>query len=103
MKCCDILAVMSDYLDQDLDQEKVRKIEAHFKDCRRCLYFFQTFRKTILLSRSWGQTVFPSEVRQHFHYFLSIERTTYIIRKSSGGSSSGAPRALPKPRSRKRK
>jgi predicted anti-sigma-YlaC factor YlaD len=47
MKCRQLLKHLSDYLDRDIDPAICRHIESHMKDCKPCIAFVKTLKKSI--------------------------------------------------------
>ena len=47
MVCKDLLAKLSDYIDQDIDPHFCERIDKHIEDCPPCKAFINTFRKTV--------------------------------------------------------
>jgi RNA polymerase sigma-70 factor, ECF subfamily len=50
-RCRELLAALSDYLDEKLDDSMCEKMEAHMGDCRPCEAFLATLEKTIAQCR----------------------------------------------------
>ena len=73
MKCHKIVAYLSDYLDREIETLRNEEIERHLKACVDCFSFYQTFKKTVLLYRTWGKTSLPKKVRHQVYYSLKIE------------------------------
>jgi predicted anti-sigma-YlaC factor YlaD len=57
--CEQVLALLSDYLDDDLDTESAAKVERHLQECMPCLAFANGLRRTIELCRRYRPAVRP--------------------------------------------
>jgi predicted anti-sigma-YlaC factor YlaD len=53
MKCCDFDELISAYLDADISDALLARLEAHFRDCEHCLAMYRTMKKTLVLSREY--------------------------------------------------
>lgn len=47
IRCGEVLASLSEYLDGSLDAERMARIEAHLRECDLCERFGGTFARTI--------------------------------------------------------
>jgi len=71
MDCRELLAILSDYLDEELDPDTCNEIEEHLEVCRgSCLSFVKTFRMTIKLYRSSPSAEVPQEVHLCLRHLL---------------------------------
>ncbi len=67
MDCRELLAILSNYLDEELDPGICDEIEEHLEVCQgSCVSFVKTFKMTIELYRSSP----PEEVPQEVHLCL---------------------------------
>ena len=73
MDCTDVIARLSEYLDQELAEELRRDIEAHFEGCAECRVCIVTLRKTIALYRREADHECPEQVRIRLHAILAYE------------------------------
>ena len=72
--CETLVRLLSDYVDQELSEEDVRRLEEHLADCPPCEVFLNTFRKSVDLSaRRVAGTAMPDELRRRLHLFLDAE------------------------------
>jgi len=71
--CRDVIARLSEYLDQELAEEWTRDIEAHFAGCPDCRVYALTVRKTIALYRREADCECPEQVRIRLHAILAYE------------------------------
>lgn len=57
LSCTDVLAELSDYLDNELTSELRRELELHLAQCRTCEVLYDSTHKTLRIvteSRSFG-------------------------------------------------
>lgn len=52
IRCSEVLALLSDYLDGDLDSTVVAKVEAHLAACSNCERFGDNFGRMVMSMRS---------------------------------------------------
>jgi len=71
--CRDVIARLSEYLDQEVLLALREDLEAHFADCEHCRIYIETLKKTITLYRSEADSPCPEQVRTRLHAILSIE------------------------------
>jgi anti-sigma factor RsiW len=62
MKCKEILAALSDYMDGDLDPELSRALQKHLADCNPCQIVVDNVRQTITLYKSGRPLELPAEL-----------------------------------------
>jgi anti-sigma factor RsiW len=60
MKCEDLLHYLSDYIDQDLDEELTAEAQAHLASCQNCSVVLDTTKRTISLFRHHGKQTIPA-------------------------------------------
>ena len=69
--CETLVRLLSDYVDKELSEEDVERLEDHLADCPPCEVFLNTFRKSVDLSaRRVASTAMPNEMRDRLHSFL---------------------------------
>jgi len=71
MKCRELLKHLSDYLDRDLDPAIRRRIESHVKDCKPCVAFISTLKKTVGVLNRLPRAALPSDLRSRLRQRLS--------------------------------
>jgi predicted anti-sigma-YlaC factor YlaD len=71
--CTDVIARLSEYLDQEMAEDLRRDIEGHFTDCEGCRVYVVTLQKTIALYRRETDFVCPEQVRIRLHAILAYE------------------------------
>ena len=71
MECRELLAILSDYLDEELDPGISDELEKHLEECRcSCPNFVKTFKMTIELYRCFPPEEVPEEVRLRLRHLL---------------------------------
>ncbi len=65
LTCNDLVAYLSDYLDNNLADELVIAAREHLATCQNCRVVLDSTEKTILLFREHGQAQHISVERQH--------------------------------------
>jgi anti-sigma factor RsiW len=70
MTCREAIDVLADYLDQLLSPEIAERLEAHLRDCRPCVAYLKTYRKTRELLGTAGRVEMPEEMRVRLRRFL---------------------------------
>ena len=71
MNCREILALLSDYIDEELDEGICQEIEGHMAECPgSCSAFTNTFRMTISLYQKSSVEEVPQEVHFHLRHLL---------------------------------
>jgi predicted anti-sigma-YlaC factor YlaD len=73
MKCKEMLAALSDFIDGDLEDRLCAEIEAHMRNCPDCEAMVDTLRKTVLLYRTYGQEEVPADVQSRLYAVLDLE------------------------------
>lgn len=73
MDCQEVFRRISDYLDEDLDAELKRAIEAHACGCHHCEVVVDTTRKTITLCCDGRLFPLPVQVHQRLHATLRMK------------------------------
>ena len=58
MRCSEVLALLSEYVDGELDSAVVERIEAHLRGCPNCEQFGKNFGSMIITLRNHSET-FP--------------------------------------------
>jgi len=75
MKCCDFGELISEYLDDEIADALLARLEAHFRDCAHCAACYRTMRKTLVLSREYYRTRYravPRRVSERVFFQLRI-------------------------------
>ncbi len=64
MKCEELLTYLSDYIDQNLDEELTEEAQNHLATCQNCRVVLDTTQQTIFLYRKQGTRNIPAGRRQ---------------------------------------
>ena len=64
MQCEELLTYLSDYIDQDLDEDLRADAQEHLATCQNCRVVLDTTQQTIFLYRRQGQRAIPAARRQ---------------------------------------
>ena len=64
LKCREIFALLSQYLDMELPPEACRALEAHIAGCPPCVEFAESLRKTIELCGRYKVTAMPEPLSE---------------------------------------
>lgn len=62
MRCKEILAALSDYVDGDLDPDLCRALQKHLADCNPCQIVVDNVRQTITVYKSGQPLELPGEL-----------------------------------------
>ena len=64
MECEALVTYLSDYIDQNLDEELTAEAQAHLATCQNCRVVLDTTQQTIFLYRRQGQRTIPAARRR---------------------------------------
>jgi anti-sigma factor RsiW len=64
MNCEELVHYLSDYIDNNLDEDLRAEAEEHLSTCHNCHVVLDTTRKTILLYKTAGRQDIPALRRQ---------------------------------------
>jgi anti-sigma factor RsiW len=64
MTCAELVRYLSDYIDQDLDEELRAEAQQHLATCDQCHTVLRTTKRTIDLLREVGSRPMPAERRR---------------------------------------
>ncbi len=64
MRCEDLVQYLSDYIDQNLEEELVVEAQDHLATCHNCRVVLDTTQQTIFLFREQGKRTIPAQRRQ---------------------------------------
>ncbi len=64
MTCEALLQYLSDYIDQNLDEELTAEAQAHLSTCQNCRVVLDSTQQTIFLFRQQGKRTIPAHRRQ---------------------------------------
>jgi len=67
MECEDFISYLSDYIDNDLNDELSAEAKEHLATCHNCSVVLDSTQKMILLYRDHGKQVIPASRRQNLY------------------------------------
>lgn len=73
MLCKEILALLSGYLDGELDAPLCAEIDRHMAECGDCRVVVDTLRKTVTLYRQHGHADLPDDARARLYTVLNLD------------------------------
>jgi anti-sigma factor RsiW len=68
--CRDAIALLADYLEASLGDERVARLEEHLRDCPPCIAYLNTYRRTRDLAAAEGRVEMPEEMKARLRAFL---------------------------------
>jgi predicted anti-sigma-YlaC factor YlaD len=81
MQCEELLTYLSDYIDQDLDEDLRADAQEHLATCENCRVVLDTTQQTIFLYRQQGRRAIPAARRQR----LFDQLQGAFLRREDGG------------------
>lgn len=82
MECNELVEYLSDYIDQNLEEDLVEAAQEHLATCENCRVVLDTTQKTIFLYREQGKRTIPAERRQRL--FDQLQQTFLNKEKDQG-------------------
>ena len=73
MECNELVQYLSDYIDQNLEEDLVEAAQEHLATCENCRVVLDTTQKTIFLYREQGKRTIPAGRRQRL--FDQLQQT----------------------------
>lgn len=70
MKCSDLLALLGDYVDDELDRQSYEAFRSHLSGCGPCEVVVDNIRHTIRLYKSGRTVELPAELQQDLRRVL---------------------------------
>ena len=64
MNCEQLLQYLSDYIDQDLDEELTSEAQVHLASCHNCRVVLDSTQQTIFLFKEQEKRTIPAQRRQ---------------------------------------
>jgi anti-sigma factor RsiW len=74
LTCKEFLLELNEYLDQSVDVELRRRLEAHVTECPNCWVICDTTKKTIQIYKGTQPQVLPEDVRDRLMQALERKR-----------------------------
>jgi anti-sigma factor RsiW len=65
-----ILEYLAQYLDGSLSPEALADLERHLANCKACVAYLNTYRRTRELTRRSAPRAMPDEMKAHLRRFL---------------------------------
>ena len=65
-----IMDFLADYLDGALSSDVLADLERHLQDCRPCVAYLNTYKKTRDLTGQAARVEMPEEMKARLHEFL---------------------------------
>jgi hypothetical protein len=72
LTCKEFLQDLNDFLDETVDQELRRHLEAHVSECPNCFVILDTTKRTIRVYKGMEPQVIPDEV--HSRLMMALEK-----------------------------
>ena len=63
LTCKEFLQELNDYLDESIDSELRKRLEAHITECPNCFVIFDTTKRTVQVYKGMQQQNIPDDVR----------------------------------------
>jgi anti-sigma factor (TIGR02949 family) len=63
LTCKEFLQELNDYLDESVDGELRKRLEAHITECPNCFVIFDTTRRTVQVYKGMQPQSIPEDVR----------------------------------------
>jgi len=70
LTCKDAIDLLADYLEASLGPELVAALERHLQDCRPCVAYLNTYKRTRTLAGQVGRVEMPEEMRRRLRQLL---------------------------------
>jgi hypothetical protein len=70
LTCREAIDLIADYLESALGPEMLLTLERHLADCRPCLAYLDTYRKTRHLTARTERVEMPAELQTRLRQFL---------------------------------
>jgi len=74
ISCQQLIDFCFDYIDGSLPEDEQARFTQHLRQCRDCVVFFETYRRTPELTREALETQMPATVRESVRSFLRAKR-----------------------------
>jgi anti-sigma factor RsiW len=73
MTCREAISLLADYLEATLSPDLFEQLEAHLRDCRPCIAYLNTYRRTREVAARASQAEMPDEMKARLRALL-LER-----------------------------
>ena len=88
MTCDELVSYLSDYLDQELDEDLTAAAQQHLATCQNCRVVVHTTQRVIQLGQAQYQMDIPPSRRERLFTRL---RMAFLARERSGDEGAGKP------------
>jgi predicted anti-sigma-YlaC factor YlaD len=79
--CEELLQYLSDYIDNDLEEELTAVAQHHLSACHKCRVVLDSTQQTIFLFRAQGKRTIPAERRQRL---FSQLQAAFLAKEDEG-------------------
>jgi anti-sigma factor RsiW len=93
LTCKDFLKELSDYLDENIDKELRRELEAHASECPNCWVIFDTSKKTLQIFKGMEPQQIPSRVHDRLMAALQKKIAAKCSPQPPGAPAATSPQA----------
>lgn len=84
LTCKEFLVELNDYLDETVDVELRRRLEAHITECPNCFVICDTTKKTIHVYKGMQPQTIPEDV--HARLMKALEKRCAAKKKLQSGN-----------------
>ena len=70
MTCQEAIALLADYLENELGPALLADLEQHLRDCKPCVAYLNTYKKTRELGAQAARIEMPEEMRERLRRLL---------------------------------
>jgi anti-sigma factor RsiW len=70
MTCQGAIALLADYLESVLGQERAAELDRHLAGCEPCRAYLNTYKRTRTLAAEAGRVAMPEEMKERVRQFL---------------------------------
>ena len=92
LTCKEFVQELGQYLDEDIDAELKRKLEAHIDECPNCFVIFDTAKRTIQVYKGMQPKVIPPDVHERLMAALERKLAAENRERTEAGEASPLPR-----------
>jgi anti-sigma factor RsiW len=70
MTCQGAIALLADYIESVLSQERAAELDRHLAGCEPCRAYLNTYKRTKALAAEAGRVAMPEEMKERVRQFL---------------------------------
>jgi anti-sigma factor (TIGR02949 family) len=82
--CKDMFALLSEYLDQELEPQSCEEIERHLEHCPPCIEFVESLKRSVKVCRDCGGQEKPAALSEEDKEKLRAAYKDAMARKGGG-------------------